>query len=445
MSYFCIYRLILQCALLATSVSSVHAKPLLTNSEDTYESVCLAYGDTPLRLVEICGRALETTGASDAERLSMMDSLAWAHEAMGNVAEARRIFEAMYALDPHSALALNGLGWLSFMSDSYPEAAQWFEKAMNVRSEAQSLAGFSSSRYHAGDMSAAEALEFLDAALAISPDYDWAMRQRAWILIDEGRLEEASAAFEMALDLDPDDAQASYGMAYILVEQEDWRRALPYVNRALQVDPDYVGALSYRSLILLNLGRAAQALKDGQRVVDLYPDTSDGYVRVARAQAALGRSADALATLETAQERAGYDSYLSYWQAELLWNNDRVDDALAEIEQVFSRGDADYYAHELKAQILLNASRTEEARMAVDTALEAHPGAPWLIFYDSIVLIGEGKYALAEVRFDVAVKQGLPREELPVFLRQLTGAARYVQAVKMRVRYRDQADAEPDG
>ncbi|MFY0617435.1 tetratricopeptide repeat protein [Shimia sp.] len=419
---------------------AVFAKPLVTSSEETFQSVCLEYSETPERLIEICGKALEASGASATQLLEMKESLAWAHQSLGNDTEARRLFEDMYASAPESALALNGLGWLDFMASDYAQSAVWFEKAMSTAPEAQTLAGLGSSLYRAGALPLSEAAAYLDAALAISPDYLWAQREKAWLYLEEGQDAEAQIAFEAVLAADPDDSNANYGMAYVLSESNDWEAALSYVNRALQADPKYGSALSRRSLILLYLDRPAQALRDGEALVASWPDDSDGYVRMARAQQALGRAGDALESLQTAVERVGYESYLNYWHASMLFDDGQMQAAFAMLEPVFAQGEDHYFEHELRVQILLSEDRLEDARAALDQSLVLYPEEEFLIFYDALTLIGEKKFAAAEARFDEAAAAGLPDDELAYFLGQLVGAAQYVQAIQMRVRYSEMRD-----
>ena len=237
------------------------------------------------------------------------------------------------------------------------------------------------------------------------------------------------------MTLNPDDFNALYGIGYVHTEDEGWDAALRALNRALQVDPDHPWALSRRSLALLYLDRPAQSLKDGKRVIALMPESSEGYVRVARAEAEMGRGADALSTLEEAVGVVGYDPYLIYWQARFLWNADRATEALDLLAKLFENEDHDYFDHSLRLRILLEQEQFEQARPAVDAALAEYPDAAFLMFYESLVLVGEGDYVTAETRFDEAMAADLPKSQLKRFLKSLVGAAQYVQAVQLRVRY----------
>jgi len=413
----------------------LQAKPLLTSSEETYESVCIDYSDTAERLIDICSRALESNGATLADRLEMMDSLAWAHEGVGDDAKAQAVFEDIYALDPSAAQGLAGLAWMAYGREEYEVAADWFKKALTVAPEEDTLAGLGASLYELGEISLDETIGYLDAALAIDPEYAWAIRQKGWVLEEEGRYDDALSAFEEALTLNPDDFNALYGIGYVHTEDEGWDAALRALNRALQVDPDHPWALSRRSLALLYLDRPAQSLKDGKRVIALMPESSEGYVRVARAEAEMGRGADALSTLEEAVGVVGYDPYLIYWQARFLWNADRASEALDSLGEVFENQDQDYFDHSLLLRILLEQEQFEQARPAVDAALAEYPDAAFLMFYESLVLVGEGDYVAAETRFDEAMAADLPKSQLKRFLKSLVGAAQYVQAVQLRVRY----------
>ncbi len=435
----CTYRLILPLALLALPLASAQAKPLITNSETTFESLCLDYGDTPERLIEICQRGLNSDEASQADRLKMMDALAWAHGQVGDVEQARQVYEAMRATAPNDPDALLGLGWLAHEADEYAVAAEFFQGAMEVRPEEEALAGLASSLIRSDQMTLEEGLPMLEAALAIDPDYGWALREKGWLLVRDDRQEAAKASFQAALDVDPEDGYAHYGMAYVLSDLDDWQPALESVNRALQSVPDFGSAVSRRALILLYLDRPAQALRDADRVIEMWPDSSDGFVLKARAQTDLGWGRKGLETLESAEAATGYDPYLYYWRAKLQEQGDQPDAALATLAEVFRRGDEDYFDHTLRTSLLIDTKDYVGARAAVNSALDSYPGEAWLLFYESIVLVHEEAYEQAERQFDAAVDAGLPHSRLAYFLKQLSGAARYVQAVQMRVRYADLA------
>ena len=56
------------------------------------------------------------------------------------------------------------------------------------------------------------AFALCEQALAIDPDHAWARDQKGWVLLAQGRNDEAVAEFERALALDPSNAEADFGL-----------------------------------------------------------------------------------------------------------------------------------------------------------------------------------------------------------------------------------------
>ncbi|WP_160116429.1 tetratricopeptide repeat protein [Ruegeria sp. AU67] len=264
----------------------------------------------------------------------------------------------------------------------------------------------------AGDMDFADFEEMVQTALALNPEYTWAMRELAWILEDHNRQDEALSLFRAASELDPYDPYAEYGVAFLLSEQNDWEGAFDHVSRALELKPDFVTALSRRSLILLMLDRPKQALKDAEAVIEAEPDDTDGYVRKAQALSDLGQRSQAHEVLELAESRVGPGSYLLYWRASLLADDLEYEAALFHIRRSVALEGADRFDHRLHADIALGLGYTDEARDAIDQALGLFPDGEFERYTNALVLLAEG---------------------------------RFMQAIKMRARYKNrQPDATSD-
>ncbi|MHA6263196.1 tetratricopeptide repeat protein [Arenibacterium sp. CAU 1754] len=411
------------------------AKPLLSNSQDTYATACLAFEESYDRLRDICLQALEQPGASQDQTLDIMDSLAWAYYRLDDDEAAEAVFRDILEINPQSEDGLTGLAWMAYDDSDYDTAADMFEQAMNRSPNAEVLAGLGASLFYADRATASEALTYLDAALAIDPDYIWALRRKGWVLTDSDQLSEAEAAFRTVLDHKADDASALYGVAYVLSEREKWAEALPFVTRAIEASPNYISALSRRSLILYYLDRPKRALKDADAVISARPDWHEGYVRKARVLASMGRRADALSLLEETDEKLGHNAFLVYWRARLLLDDGRNRDALTQIDRNLALDGADHFDNMLQVRIALRLEDVALARKAIDRTLKMRPKWHWVLYYDALVLVEEGKYEAAETRFDAAVDAGLTREKLPDFLKALIGQSQFTQAVRMRARY----------
>ena len=223
--------------LLFFGAGSLAAKPLLTNSQDTYAKVCLDFDDTFERILQICELALAGQGYSLRQKLDMMESQGHAHLGLEQSDAARRVYLRMLEIDPNAVSALNGIGWVLRNEDEYEAAAASFEASLALVPSAEALAGMASSLFEADIISLDEVLTKLDGSLAIDPGYRWALREKGWVLRDADRFEEAAASFRAALKIEPDDINALSGLARSLRGQNMLDQALKEIGKAIELEP----------------------------------------------------------------------------------------------------------------------------------------------------------------------------------------------------------------
>mgnify|MGYP000235817640 FL=1 len=77
----------------------------------------------------------------------------------------------------------------------------------------------------------------------------------------------------------------------------------------------------------------------------------------------------------------------------------------------------------------------EVARSGIDKALSLRPKNRWALYYQSLVLVIEGRFDEAETAFDDAIAAGLNKDKLSDFLSVLIGRKEMARAIMMRARY----------
>lgn len=120
---------------------------------------------------------------------------------------------------------------------------------------------------------------------------------KAMQLYHDGEFLEPEAAFEYldeAVELDPDLVAARYQRAVLLLEQNRPDEALADVNAILDVKPDHVKAHYTRGFILVHRGEYAAAVKDFSAVIDEDNTIAEVYFQRAICYVSLGRPDDAL-------------------------------------------------------------------------------------------------------------------------------------------------------
>ena len=105
----------------------------------------------------------------------------------------------------------------------------------------------------------AEALEELEAALAINPNNPTWHTHRGFLLEELDELEEAAEAFENALELDPSDTDVSLALGAVLSRLRHFGRALEIFENLAKTYPDLEPAYCYRIGVYAELGRHEQA------------------------------------------------------------------------------------------------------------------------------------------------------------------------------------------
>ena len=186
--------------------------------------------------------------------------------------------------------------------------------------------------------------------------------------------------------------------------------------------------------MLYELERYRQSEREADAMLDRWPDRPGSHVRKARALEALGRRKTALEVLEAAQEQLGFDGFVAYWQADMLANEERFAEAEAVMRKLIAEDEPDGDDYELLAYILLEQDATGEARKAIEAGLALAPQDPWLVYYDALAQIQEGRPDDAMTRFAEAIAMGLPRHRIGYFAGQLVSQGYVARALVLRGR-----------
>ncbi len=422
-------------AVLLAFAAPLAAKPLITSSEETLARVCLAREESPARVVAACDAALNDAGLTAAQRVELLvargDGLSW----MEHYDEAIDSYRMATDLNPDSVDGWNGLGWALWESDGYGAAYGAFRASMDVDVSLEGLAGQAGSGWRSGRLEPDEAREMLRAALAIDPDYIWAVREIAWILMDDRDFHAAGREFEAALEIDPDDINARYGLGRARMSTGENEAALEIFNGILVDAPGEFSTEVYRINALRNLDRNAQALRDADRLIAEYPDRPSGYIERGFALMALERRGEALETYRRAEEVLGPNNAVLYWYADALTTDGRFQDALDAIERGLALDGADYSDHLMKSYIALEMEDYSLARQAAEASLATGVEDAWAHYYIAITMIHGGETAEGLDRFDTAIGLGLPDHRVGAFAKVLIGAGKYVEAAQLRLKY----------
>jgi tetratricopeptide (TPR) repeat protein len=123
----------------------------------------------------------------------------------------------------------------------------------------------------------AKAIEYLDNAIKLQPDYASAYNNRGNAYTDLRQYQRAIEDYNKAILLKPDYAEAynNRGDAYYGLGQ--YERAIEDCNKAILLKPDYAPVYSNRGKAYAELGQYYPAIEDFNEAIRLKPDDVNAY------------------------------------------------------------------------------------------------------------------------------------------------------------------------
>jgi tetratricopeptide (TPR) repeat protein len=304
---------------------------------------------------------------------SPAESAALALFRAGRLAEAEAAYRAIVEREPLNAGATHLLGFILATTARHAEGLALLDRSIAL---APGNAAFLDNRaqvlmQHGRDD---EACRDLEAATAADP-----RSLPAWMHLSQaqrrlGRREAALASVARALALDADHVAARYHEALLLLEAGDWAAAEASLRRVLQREPRNVPALNNLGIVLRETGRAGEALASFQRAAASGPGNAEVLNNLGLALHEEGQDRDAIRLFKRAlQLKPGFGQALLNWGNALRDAGDleaarvRYGEAIAADPQLTE-------ARVNHASVLLESERLDEARAAYETALAARPG-----------------------------------------------------------------------
>ncbi|HEY4265278.1 MAG TPA: tetratricopeptide repeat protein [Micropepsaceae bacterium] len=176
------------------------------------------------------------------------------------------------------------------------------------------------------------------------PDAAAAAYFQGCTLANEGRHQQALAAFERAIAIAPNFAEALTNRGALLLAAKHHQAALQSFDAALAVNPAMMPAWNNRGNALCELGRYDEAIASYNRVLALSPDVFETVLNRSNALIASRRADEALAGYESALKIRPDSADALKGRANALFELKRFDDAVADYASVLARNPKQDYA-----------------------------------------------------------------------------------------------------
>lgn len=217
-------------------------------------------------------------------------------------------------------------------------------------------------------------------------------RQKAMLLVQEGRTEEALAAFETAIGIDACDAMSWSGKADVLQALGRHGDALTALDEAIQLDPSSAAYWSGKAVVLYELRRLPEALAAVERVIQLSPEDSVAWRRKGAILGQVGRGEDGLAACEKAIRLDSCSSETWCIKGNVLRDLGRHEEAVAAYEEAIRIRPDDADAWSGKRVSLCELGRLKEALMVLIEAVRLDPRSAGTWNNKGCVLCDLGKH-----------------------------------------------------
>ncbi len=235
----------------------------------------------------------------------------WNKRGADNIKKAVEQFGLATAADPHFALAFAGLADCYAILGDYQDSSE--EVITQARENAKraielnddlaephaTLAILNMQKFRWG-----EAEQELRRAFVLDRNYPTGVQWYASILLDFGRLDEATAQYKRAYDLDSMSGAINDGLVNAYQARGDHQRAVEAAEKFTALDPTFPGIYADLGLSYLMLGRNDDAVKAAEKAAELSGRESWALGKLGFIYASVGEKKKAVALLEELKTRA---------------------------------------------------------------------------------------------------------------------------------------------
>jgi tetratricopeptide (TPR) repeat protein len=296
-----------------------------------------------------------------------------------------------------------------------------------------------------------EALAAFGEALSIDAGHEWALRSRVSALRGLRRWAEAEAAARALIAAHPRDPGSHLNLGWVFKDQDRDEEALAAFTEALAIDPTDPTALEWRVSALRGLRRWAEAETAAREAIQARPHAPDLRVELGWVLDDQGREEEALAAFAEALSIDARHKWALRSRVSALQGLRRWAEAEAAARALIAAHPRDPLSHLNLGWVFDDQDRDEEALAAYAEALAIDPTDPTALQWRVTALRGLRRWAEAETAAREAIQarphapdlrvelgwvldgQGREEEALAAYAEALAIDARHERALQSRV------------
>jgi len=119
------------------------------------------------------------------------------------------------------------------------------------------------------------AVDYLNKAIALKPNYTDAFLFASGIALEGGDLETAIRAAELAIESAPDDFSTFFQLGYLNYQNGDYDMAVETLEKALFLNPSFANARYFLGLSYERIGKKELAIKEFEKIITTNPDNEE--------------------------------------------------------------------------------------------------------------------------------------------------------------------------
>jgi tetratricopeptide (TPR) repeat protein len=199
------------------------------------------------------------------------------------------------------------------------------------------------------------------------------LMQKGNLAYRAGDKQGAANYYKQALNHEQTKAVASFNLGRLSLESGQAKEALAYFEMALSLEVEYPYVRLYHAQALVESGDSEAAYSDLERLTKAHPDFPDGFLELAKLQAANGEFAKAAATVQSARNDLSLQEEATLLAARCHREAGDLPTAVRELETLMATHSYRVSTHFTLAKYLLEAGDYSGAERRFRSGLEMDP------------------------------------------------------------------------